>query len=142
VEELHNYAVGAGEWLVHNGHSKETGKNSKILGKNLTKAGYDKPEGAYEAAHMVPTSRFKRRSQKVQEAIADVQDKMDTHLPGQRNEAVNGFWGLKGKPNHAGTHTNEYFEALGKEFEDVDSAESALSALERIWKRIELGEFL
>ena len=63
------------------------------------------------------------------------------------NDARNGFWGIntvEGGQN--GSHTNEFFKALGKEMEQArleGGTEAAVqNALERLRKRVEGGEFL
>ena len=73
------------------------------------------------------------------DAIRLAQKKFDKYIGvKERNKAVNGFGA---KPGHLGTHKNEYFLALGDEFEEVTDKPSALAAIQRILQRIKAKEF-
>ncbi len=122
------------------GESKDTGSHSKALGKDLEKAGYSRPGKDYQAAHIVPTNSFRNRSKAVQEAIATAQSKFDEFVgPLRRDTNINGFWAEAG---HAGTHTDRYFLALGRAFENVNSAADGKRVIGNIWRRIRGGSFL
>ena len=120
--------------------SKNTSSHSKQLGKNLETSGYPKPGGqGWQAGHIVPTNNFKNRSKEVQSAIQTAQEKFNKYLgEDQRNAAINGFWAQAG---HAGTHTDKFFLELGDAFSNVSSSKQAEATLNKMWKRIEQGEF-
>ena len=130
VDIEHVYYVGLNGLLVHNTY------DSQKLGKNLTKDGYGARPVGYHASHIVPTGKFSTRT--THKKIKEVQRKFDTHLPGRRNDSINGFWG---DSRHNGTHTDDYFDALYKEFKNVTDTASAEAAMANIWARIESGEF-
>jgi RHS repeat-associated protein len=120
---------------------QSTAQAAKELGSSLEAAGKVRPSGG-QAAHIVPTSAWAKAkiSDAAKAGIKIAQNKFDKFLgAGARNSSINGFWA---KAGHDGTHTNKFFEALGKAFSDVDSKESAEAALEAVRKRIEAGDFL
>ncbi|EDL58363.1 putative large secreted protein [Gimesia maris DSM 8797] len=143
VEGFHNYFVAANGYrgppvLAHN--KCNTSKHSKALGQDLTNNKIPRPQGGYQAAHIVPTNNFSKRSQSVQNAIKTAQKKFNTYLGKKlRDTNINGFWA---KAGHAGTHTDEYFLELGKAFQSANSKDAVEKALTLMWKRIEAGEFI
>lgn len=141
IEGEHVYHIAETGVLVHNTCTpKSTGSHSKKLADDLTSNGYARPKGGYQAAHIVPTNNFTRRSASVQKSIKTAQSKFDKYLGSSlRDTAMNGFWA---KAGHAGTHTDEYFLALGKAFKNVSSEASAKKVLQSLWKRIEKGDFV
>jgi hypothetical protein len=132
VHGEHCYELGDAGVVVHNNcHSRRLGKDMADV----------KPGGkGWQAGHIVPTRNFSTRSKPVQDAIKLAQGKFDEFLgPAQRDTIINGFWA---KAGHAGTHTDEFFLALGEAFKNVSTKEAAEIALKGIWKRIERGEFI
>lgn len=118
--------------------TKRTGRHSKQLSDDLIRTGNPRPRG-YQAAHIVPTNNFTKRSPAIQKAIKSAQSKFDKFLsPELRDKAINGFWAEVG---HAGTHTDRFFAELGKAFRTVNSEAAAKRALASLWKRIKAGEF-
>ena len=111
-----------------------TSAQSKALAKDLG----ERPEGGWQAAHIVPSNNFTNRSAAVQRAIKKAQKKMDKYLKGKRNTHINGFWGL---PGHAGTHTNKFFLELGEAFANVGSSAQARGALRSMWNKIKKGTY-
>jgi len=122
------------------GAAQDTGSNSKELGKALEDAGYSRPGEDYQAAHLVPTNNFRTRSSAVRRAIRTAQRKFNRYLgSNNRNSPINGFWAEAG---HAGTHTDRYFLALGRAFENVNSRSTARNAMRNMWRRVQRGSFL
>jgi hypothetical protein len=112
-----------------------TGRASKELGESLLELG-PKPFPEAQAPHIVPTLGHIRSYEAVR-GFVTAQEKIDIFLPGMRNHAINGFWDRVG---HSGTHKDIYYRALGEEFRNVTSWESAVEALENMRFRILSGE--
>ncbi len=127
----HVYQIGVDGVVVHN----------SCLRNNLQSRNIGPLAKGEQAAHIVPTGRFSNRSVRVQQAIKTAQMNFDKYLgAGYRNRSINGFFTRNNR--HLGTHTDNYFIALGKEFDKVASRRDALEALQRIRSRIQIGEFL
>jgi hypothetical protein len=107
VAQYHTYFVGEEEWRfsvwAHN-----TSCDSFALGQELENAGFARGPGE-QAAHVVPTGDFSGRSQSVQEAIQTARLALESEGIGL-NSVGNGFFAPVG---HYGTHSDEYFLALG-----------------------------
>jgi hypothetical protein len=63
------------------------------------------------------------------------------------NDARNGFWGINSAGGgQNGTHTNEFFKALGEEMARAKAAGGTEATVEqvlgRLRKRVDAGEFL
>jgi hypothetical protein len=131
VEELHTYAIGDAEILVHN--------NSYELGKSL-KASVRDPRPGEQAAHIVPAGTWanSNRSQLVKDAIANSQAKVNEFLPEGINGYYNGFWSPS---SHMGTHTDAYFTTMWKLLRNAKSENDVVSALSQLRQMAESGAF-
>jgi len=141
VEEGHTYFVadGLGEesWIwVHNDC---TSKAARILGKDLDAAKYIRNPGD-QAAHLVPTGNFSKRTARVKEAIKFCQDKFnDVMGASMRNRAVNGFFAQSG---HLGTHTDAFFLKMAKMMKNANTETKMVAVLDKLKKMALQKKFL
>jgi len=94
-----------------------------------------------QAAHIVPQgdwSAVKNRSQAVKKAIAASQAKVKEYLPGGIDSYYNGFWA---KAGHMGTHKDAYFQTMWKLLRRAQSENEVVTALAKLRKLAENGEF-
>jgi A nuclease family of the HNH/ENDO VII superfamily with conserved AHH len=119
--------------------------DSVILRKNLSEKRGQPPSDAHQASHLVPGEDFINRPT-VSPIIQDARETLKK-AGIDINDARNGFWGINsGSGGQNGTHTNEFFKALGEEMGRAKAAGGTEAAVEqalgRLRTRVDAGEFL
>lgn len=124
----HVYEVGEFGVLVHNsGPSCELGK---ALTDNVALAARALRAAGYKAGHIVPWGKFSARTRPgVEKALIAAKAALEAADIGL-NEAWNGFWTTSSR--HLGTHTDDFFIALGKRLEGLTDRDDVLNALAKL----------
>ena len=106
---------------------------SEILGGNLEAAGVPRPPDT-AAHHIVPYGD--RRAQRIRDLLGSFNPPIDL------NSAANGVF-LPSRPGstapgayHPSLHSDDYYDALEIDFENVDSRDRAIATLDRIRDRL------